>query len=160
MAYDGLASWAIIEYTINMRDVLKFIQNILSTTQITDLLALNAPFHNPKGAKNKTNSIIPVPFASPKTSTPFLTVQEGVSNKLGKKLFDETIYIRVYNSKSKAYYEIDQIAEEIIDLIDEQVYDLDNHTMIRAKYESMLASATDEALDMNFRELRFRIIML
>lgn len=143
-----------------MVDTLKFIQNILFTNSVSSLLASNAPFHDKNGVVSKNNSIIPVPFATPTTKTPFITVQEGVATKRGKKLQDETFYLRVYNSKSKAYVEIDTIAQAIIDLIDEKIYDLDTHTMVRAKYESMLQSATDEALDLNFRELHIRIIML
>lgn len=144
-----------------MNDVYKAIQKkFYDDATLMAKLPNNVPWFDPKKTASQRYSIIPAGLATTKTLTPFITIQQGVANKLGKVLRDESYYIRVYNAKIKSWVTINEIGERMIELLDEQIITLDSHVMVRAKYESSLATLIDETLDMNFREFRFRIFVL
>lgn len=133
---------------------------IIGNSDILALLGDSPPFFDEKGEKAKANSIVPAGKATAKTAKPFITIQQGVDDKLGKKLRRSSFYLRVYNDKNKAYVTINQIAEMLILLLDQTYFTIDNYVNVRTVYDSSLAEAEDQGMDLNFRELRFMIYML
>ena len=143
-----------------MDEILSILYNYLTADeQLMDMLALNLPFFNPKGAEAKENSIIPVPHAKNTTKTPFITVQQGVLT-MGKVQQQEALYIRAYNDKLKTYIEINKICEMLRVLLHDIELPMTQHTNIRVRFDSALAVSQDEALDFNYRELHFTVFML
>ena len=75
-------------------------------------------------------------------------------------MLEEFYYLRVYDRVQKSYITINEIAELLIDTIDYQILNLDKGVMIRANYDSSLNEARDQVMNMNFREVRFRIVLI
>lgn len=144
-----------------MKDTSKLVYDVLSNDSILlDFLASNPPYFDSKMSSEKKHSIYPAGLAPFSANCPFITVQGGVISKVGKFLKDETYYIRVYNKRELSYFAINEICERIVDLFDEKIFNLDSRVMIRAKYDSTLQEATDEAMSLNFREIRFSIVLI
>lgn len=143
-----------------MKEVKLAVYDILvDDDTLVDMLAANPPFDNPKGAKNKTHSIIPAAFTAIKTKTPFITIQGGPRVKRDPMghYFDEFLYIRCYNDSKKAFITIDSILEKIQQLLDNSSLSLDDNAHIFMSLESTDVERIDEALDLNYRESSYRI---
>lgn len=163
MADNGLVTAAVFgNYRgANMIDTQKIIrQTIVDDTGTIDLLGANEKFYEKGSEPSKENSIYPVGMAPFSAACPFITVQGGPIVKAGFKTLAETYYLRVYDKKERDYIRINTIAERLMDLFDEKIFALDNRVMVRAKYDSTLQEATDEAMSRNFREVRFRIVLI
>jgi hypothetical protein len=133
---------------------------LIADSALMAMLADNVPFANPKGVAAKKNSIYPAGQARSSSNRPFITIQGGVANQLGRRYSDETFYIRVYNDVDKSYVAINQIASRVKELLHLQDLDLGDMQHVETIYESSLAEATDQALELNFRELHFRTGMI
>lgn len=146
-----------------MREVKNEIyQTLVTDSTLTDMLASNAPFNNPKGTATKANSILSAGKASTSTKTPFITIQGGPRvkvNPLGR-VFDEFIYIRCYNDIKKSYVEIGNILERVEIILDDIDLSLDDENCVLVTLEEAGLEATDEELNLNFIETRYRIRLL
>lgn len=140
--------------------LLAIYERLIGDDGLKALLPNNSPFYDKKAAPAKKFSIVPAGMGRADMAKPFITIQEGVSTRIGYYLIDESFWIRVYNTKEKSYVDIDEIADTIITLLDRYEFSVDNKVHVRTLYESTLQAATDESLDLNFRELRFRMYLL
>ena len=130
-------------------------------TTLTTMLASNKPFNDSRGTADGVNSILPMGIADGKTLKPFISIQDGVANLTGeKRLVSSTFYIRVYNSPDKTFVQINQIADRVVELIHLYDFNLEDGVHVETKFESALQSATDQAMNLNFRELRFAMLVL
>lgn len=138
----------------------KIYQRLVADSTLTNLLAANTPFYNPNGASAKTNSIIPAGKATGETNGPFVTIQNGNETKLGTKLYDLFVYIRVYDSTQKSYTQIQAILERIKVLLDGYEFSFNSSALVQAKYDNTVSETVDESLNMNFQESRYRLLLL
>jgi hypothetical protein len=139
------------------------IYDILSgDTTLKSYLAANSPFYNSEGTKTTANSIIPAGKATTATLTPFITIQGGPRSKVDPlgNAFDEFFYIRCYNDNKKTFVEIDNIIQRIEQLIDGVEITLSGDSCVLATLEDVGAELEDEALELNFKEARFRVRLI
>lgn len=144
-----------------MNDIKEKIHNLLSiNNELVDMLALNSPFNNPSANKERIYSLLPWGVATEQTNTPFLTIQGGGENRISNTFFTNLIYIKVYNSTKKTFYDIDTIINKVIDLIQFKEIDLDTKVCVKIVRESVSSEFKDEALNKNYKEITFRLYML
>lgn len=138
----------------------KIYDRLTGSSELMAMLASNPPFYSRKGTPAPANSVIPVGMANSSTKPPFLIVQDGVFTRPSDHVVETTFYIRVYNDPAKAFVEINAIAELVVSLIHLYQFQFENVGNVKSFHESTLQSAQDQSLNMNFRELRFRITVL
>lgn len=138
----------------------KIYERLSASSELMALLALNAPFYSRKGTQAKANSLIPVGMANASTKPPFVIVQDGVFTRPSDHVIQTTFYLRVYNDPAKAFVEINAISNLIVQLLHLYEFSFEEVGHVKTFHESTLQAAQDQSLNMNFRELRFRITVL
>lgn len=138
----------------------KIYERLAASSELMALLALNAPFYSRKGTPTKPNSLIPMGMANASTKPPFVIVQDGVVTRPSDHVLQTTFYLRVYNDPAKAFVEINAISNLIVDLLHLYEFSFESVGHVKTFHESTLQAAQDQSLNMNFRELRFRITVL
>ena len=123
------------------------------------MLASNAPYHNPNGVTSKANSIVPSDVANRKMETPFITIQEGNENKIGHVL-SQSIFIRCYNDIRKSYITINEVLDRVRVLLDGVDLTLTDRRHVKTYFESRLPGLVEEAMELKFKEARYRVTVL
>ena len=128
--------------------------------ELVDLLAPNSSWYNKSGDSAKTNSIIPAFKSYGEMSTPFITIQGGTESRSWENMREQNIYVRCYNDIKKSYVKIDEISERIRTVLDKAELSLSPNILVRIRYEFTTQETLDDELNLNFKELRFRLLLL
>lgn len=147
-----------------MVDIIRAIDDILiNTPEILDLLAENSPYFETDTTLptfSKENSIIPATMANGVKNLPYITIRGGQTIQFDYHMVEDDIYIRVYNEREKSEYEINILAEKIRHLLHRNLLSLDDDQLIELLFESTLDIQLDEGINQNFKEIRFRALLL
>jgi len=128
--------------------------------ELVDLLAPNSSWYNKSGSSAKTNSIIPAFKSYGEMSTPFITIQGGTESRSWENMREQNIYVRCYNDIKKSYVKIDEISERIRTVLDKAELSLSPNILVKIRYEFTTQETLDDELNLNFKELRFRLLLL
>ena len=128
--------------------------------ELVDLLASNSSWYNKSGSSAKTNSIIPAFKSYGEMSTPFITIQGGTESRSWENMREQNIYVRCYNDIKKSYVKIDEISERIRTVLDKAELSLSPNILVKIRYEFTTQETLDDELNLNFKELRFRLLLL
>jgi hypothetical protein len=132
---------------------------LTSDSELLSMLASNAPFYSPNGTKSTANSIVPADMVKRELETPFITVQEGNENKSGHVL-SQTFYVRCYNDVSKSYIEINEILDKVREILNNSEMTLTDRRHVKSDFESRMPGLVEEAMELKFKEERFRFEVL
>jgi hypothetical protein len=139
---------------------LEIYNKLKADSSLLNMLALNKPYFNVSGSTSTVNSIIPAGKATGETISPFITIQAGPETRFQEHSYNAFFYIRVYNSNDKSFVDIDKIAQRVIDLLDESTLTLITAVFVKLIYEDISVEDTDEELNLNFREMKFRVLKI
>lgn len=139
---------------------LEIYNKLKADSSLLNMLALNKPYFNVSGYASTVNSIIPAGKATGETISPFITIQAGPETRFQEHSYNAFFYIRVYNSNDKSFVDIDKIAQRVIDLLDESTLTLTTAVFVKLIYEDISVEDTDEELNLNFREMKFRVLKI
>lgn len=144
-----------------MRGTLKAIYEILSNdTTLVDMLAENRKWNSgDAGNYEKVNSIVPSAL-SRNLGTPYLVIIEGTEVKVDRELKSEDVYIRCYNDVNKTTIEITEILDRVKFLLDKTHFDIEDRVNVECIWETTLPILQDDILGKNFKESRYRVLVL
>lgn len=146
-----------------MIGTLSAIYNLLkSDTELVGMLAENAKWNDTSDQPSdihRSYSIIPFGVER-KMETPYIVILEGSEISVADELKSEEVYIRCYNQVNKTSVEITEILERVKVLLDKTTLDISDRVSVECRWQITLPILRDETLSRNFKESRYRLLVL
>lgn len=132
-------------------------QALTGDTTLVNKLAPNNNPYDPQIPTAKANAIVDAQNAG-KMVAPFLTVRIEAEQLAGRThLTNAFLLVRCYNERDKSFYTINELASRVKQLLDGQRFPVEGYATVEVRWETTTGELPDDAYDLNFRELTFRI---
>ena len=132
-------------------------QALINDPTLVQKLADNNDPWNPEAPTSKVNSVTDVANVG-KMVAPFITLNGDAETLAGRThLTNAFLLVRCYNEKDKSFYTINELVSRVKQLLDGQRFPVEGYATVEVAWETTSAELPDDGVDMNYRELTFRI---
>lgn len=97
---------------------------------------------------------------SGETKMPAVTFRDGPLVPVGDRVWQQEVYVRIYDEPKNGTINIGPIGMRMKDLIHLQKFELQDGVFVEARLNNTLGELEDPAFDKTFVEYQFRVIAL